>query len=453
VSGGNRWRWLFAAVYRFGVILIALGVLVFGFAGWQLWGTGLETAAAQNRLEDDFAALSESLAAGTVPDSTVDTVPAGTAPSETTVLSPDTATPPDTTPADTTADTTTTSTAAPVPVTSIVTTQQAVVVPSRPTSASNWFKVSQGEVVARIEIPALAVDDFVVAGVRKEDLKLGPGHHPGTVLPGQIGNSLVAGHRTTYGAVFGNLDRLAAGDEIIVTLPTGDRYVYQVTVSEIIDPSDISAAVVPTADAQLTLLTCTPKYTAQSRLIVHSTLVASESSVLWDGPPDPLTQYVDVSSVVVVDDGVVDDYDPADPVELVPVEVIDSVTGETITVDVPSDVSPEDVTVADGEVTIPSSPDEAAASASLVDGFEDGWFADRTAYKPFAEWGALCALIAFAAWALVSRPLEKVADRRTRRRLGRFLANTAGLIVGIAPFLFCLYFMYEAISRMLPGSV
>ena len=52
---------------------------------------------------------------------------------------------------------------------------------------------------------------------------------------------------------------------------------------------------------------------------------------LWDGPPDPLTQYVDVSSVVVVDDGVVDDFDPADPVKLVPVEVIDSVTGETVT--------------------------------------------------------------------------------------------------------------------------
>lgn len=448
-------------MYRFGVILIALGVLVFGFAGWQLWGTGLETAAAQDRLQDEFAELSESLTDGTV---AATTVPATTVPATAPVTAPvTTATPAtdhadevdDTAPA-TTAPATTTAPAAPetaAPVTSIVTTQQAVVVPSRPTSASNWFKVRQGEVVARIEIPALAVDDFVVAGVRKEDLKLGPGHHPGTVLPGQIGNSLVAGHRTTYGAVFGDLDLLVAGDEIIVTLPTGDRYVYQVTVSEVIDPSDISAAVVPTADAQLTLLTCTPKYTAQSRLIVHSTLVASESSVLWDGPPDPLTQYVDVSSVVVVDDGVVDDFDPADPVKLVPVEVIDSVTGETVTVDVPADVNPEDVIVADGDVTIPSSPGEAAASESLVAGFDDGWFTDRSAYKPFATWGALCALIAFAAWALVSRPLEKVAGRRRRRRLGMFLANTAGVVVGIAPFLFCLYFMYEAISRMLPGSV
>ena len=59
-------------------------------------------------------------------------------------------------------------------------------------------------------------DDFVVAGVGREELKKGPGHYPQTPMPGQLGNSAIAGHRTTYGGPFLEIDELEPGDEIIV---------------------------------------------------------------------------------------------------------------------------------------------------------------------------------------------------------------------------------------------
>ena len=69
----------------------------------------------------------------------------------------------------------------------------------------------QGDAVARIRIPKIGVDQYVVEGVDVDDLRKGPGHYPSTPLPGHEGNSAIAGHRTTYGAPFGDLDQLDTG--------------------------------------------------------------------------------------------------------------------------------------------------------------------------------------------------------------------------------------------------
>ena len=75
-----------------------------------------------------------------------------------------------------------------------------------------------------IQIPKIGVDKIFVEGTGREDLKKGPGHYPGTPLPGEIGNAAIAGHRTTYGQPFYDLDKLAPGDEIITqTLRAGTR--------------------------------------------------------------------------------------------------------------------------------------------------------------------------------------------------------------------------------------
>ena len=87
---------------------------------------------------------------------------------------------------------------------------------------------AEGNGLARLEIPKIGVDKIVVEGVGVEDLRKGPGHYPGTALPGVVGNVAIAGHRTTYGAPFGDIDKLKPGDEIILTTVTG-RYVYNVT--------------------------------------------------------------------------------------------------------------------------------------------------------------------------------------------------------------------------------
>lgn len=123
-----------------------------------------------------------------------------------------------------------------------------------------------GEAVGLIEIPSIGVEHVVVEGVGRDELQKGPGHYPHSPLPGRSGNVSVAGHRTTYGAPFGDLDVLENGDEITVTTDDG-RFTYIVTDQLIVEPSDVSV-IEPTDDARLTLTTCNPKYSARERLIV-----------------------------------------------------------------------------------------------------------------------------------------------------------------------------------------
>jgi len=61
---------------------------------------------------------------------------------------------------------------------------------------------------------------------------------PGTALPGQPGNAVISGHRTTYGAPFHDLDRVAAGDLVTVTTVTG-THVYQVVEARVVRPTEM----------------------------------------------------------------------------------------------------------------------------------------------------------------------------------------------------------------------
>ncbi len=62
--------------------------------------------------------------------------------------------------------------------------------------------------LGKIEIPKIGLSAYVIEGVGVDDLKNGPGHYPDTPLPGQKGNAAIAGHRSTYGAPFANVDDL-----------------------------------------------------------------------------------------------------------------------------------------------------------------------------------------------------------------------------------------------------
>lgn len=150
---------------------------------------------------------------------------------------------------------------------------------------------SYGDPVTRIEIPKLDVDKIVVAGVDYEALRKGPGLFDGSPLPGQLGNVAIAGHRTSYGAPFSRLNELAVGDEIILTR-AGTTYTYSVTKKPfIVNPSQID--VVKTLDdkkAELTLVTCHPKWTSAKRMVVKAVL---DSTVTPQAPtlfsPDTVT--------------------------------------------------------------------------------------------------------------------------------------------------------------------
>jgi sortase A len=152
-------------------------------------------------------------------------------------------------------------------------------------------RVRLGRGMALIRIPRLGENYrfVIIEGVSVADLRKGPGHYPGSALPGHIGNFVVSGHRTTYQAPFNRLDRLRDGDTILIDTRT-KQYVYRVTGQRIVMPTDVEVtAPVPFHPKQrpsqrlITLTTCHPKYSAARRLIVFGRLVDALPRVKDDG--------------------------------------------------------------------------------------------------------------------------------------------------------------------------
>ncbi|TDD93461.1 class E sortase [Actinomadura rubrisoli] len=145
-------------------------------------------------------------------------------------------------------------------------------------------KVSLGKGLAMIRVPRFGAEYHyvVIEGVDRADLRKGPGHYPGSALPGQVGNFVVSGHRTTYSAPFNRLGELRAGDRILIDT-RDEQYVYKVTDRRIVKPSavEVTAPVPfhpqrPPTEKLITLTTCHPKYSAAERMIVFGELVAEK---------------------------------------------------------------------------------------------------------------------------------------------------------------------------------
>lgn len=348
----HDWHWVVAGI---GKTLIVVGLLMFAFVGYQLWGTGIRTAQAQNRLEDQFRAKLESVTTVVTTPTTPTTTPGGT-----------------TVPGDTT--TTTVPTAAPT------------------------ARIPDGDAIAILRIPKIGIEWQVVEGVSVADLKDGPGHFRETVMPGQLGNSAIAGHRTTHGHPFLELDQLEPGDLIELTTLVG-TYTYAVTGSVIVKPSDY-ALVIPTVDptiATLVLATCDPAYTARNRLVVRATLVPESSDQVF--APPPTTQ------------------PPSTTVDTIPDEVTTTSIGDpTVT-------------------TITDAPDDAVELSD--DAFTEGWFSDSAAIPHVLGWGVLLVAVGFGAY---------FAGRAAKRLYVCFA-------VGVVPFVFALYFWFENVNRLLPPGL
>jgi sortase A len=135
-------------------------------------------------------------------------------------------------------------------------------------------KPLKGDAIARIRIPAIGVDDYVVEGTDTGSLRKGPGHYPETPLPGDPGTAAIAGHRTTYGAPFREIDKLERGDRIVLDMPDG-RFIYRVTRTKIVDDSDLSV-LDRVGYKQLVLSACHPLYSAAQRVIAFARQVRRE---------------------------------------------------------------------------------------------------------------------------------------------------------------------------------
>jgi len=133
-----------------------------------------------------------------------------------------------------------------------------------------------GGTVAKLSIPRLETQLYVVEGTDDSDLERGPGHLTGSVMPGAEGNCVIAGHRDTH---FSVLKHIQDGDEIDLERG-GHKYRYRVDGLQVVTP-DNTASLQPTKDAVLHLITCYPFHyvgSAPKRFIVHAALEDSTLS-------------------------------------------------------------------------------------------------------------------------------------------------------------------------------
>jgi sortase A len=138
-----------------------------------------------------------------------------------------------------------------------------------------------GEAFAIVRIPRFGRDYArpVLQGTDHDTLTRGIGHYSDTAMPGLVGNFAVAGHRTTYGRPFHNIDLLKKGDVIVVETKS-DYVVYAVDRQVIVTPDhvDVIAQVpqhpgVKPTQAWMTMTACHPKYSARERYVVFAKLV------------------------------------------------------------------------------------------------------------------------------------------------------------------------------------
>ena len=356
------WYWFLG---RLGQSLIVLGLLMFLFVGYQLWGTGIEESQAQDRLENQFRDLVEA-----TPVAPIGSDGPATSPS----------------------------------------TDEPTSEPVEPEPSFTPVVVEEGDPVAVIDIPDLGVTKYVVAGVAASDLKKGPGHYPMTPQPGHLGNVAIAGHRTTYGEPFRDLDELETGDDIVVTDVAGRTFYYRVTESFVVQPED--SWVVATTDpsrALLTLTTCHPEFSAKQRLIVTAELDTTRSTTVDDRPFRYATEpvVVEASESTIVADDVVSTTEA--PIDSLPASEPDPLI----------------------------TPDVGAAVDVEIETFSEGWFSDPAAWPHVLGWTLVLLLVVFAGWYVY------------RRFASRLLAVT----VAVAPFFVVLYFVFQNVNRLLPPNL
>ncbi len=401
----HDWRWVIGGLGR---VLISVGLLMFAFVGYQLYGTGIQTAQAQNRLENEFEELLAATGGGQA-DTGLTTLPAE---------GPDTV-------------------AATVPTTIEATESTAATESTTPTSstvpAARLTPPPQGEPLAKITIESIGLEKIVIEGVRTSDLEDGPGHFPETPLPGQYGNSAIAGHRTTHGQPFNRIDEVQVGDDVVVETIVG-RYTYVVTGQVIVSPNDYQL-VIPTLDpttATLTLTSCHPKFSARQRIVVTAVLDPDRSDVVTAPYVPPAADAVAPSVIPGADE-------------------VPATTAAATATDPPDNPAtdpgePEPVATASGSIddvlsggtgalAAPADLDEAAIASQ--DLFENSWFSDPDAFLQVALWGIGLTLVALGATAI---------SRRARR-------NWLGALIGVAPFIIVLYFWFENVNRLLPPNL
>lgn len=226
-----------------GELLLTAGVLVLLFVAWQMWVGDIIIAAQKN---EEGAVVSRQLAEGPAPE------------------------PP------------------PLVEAEDGTSSYEPVIPEPPADAE-WF--------GQMHIPRFGADyNFGIYGgtsrARTLD-RLGIGVYKGSRMPGEVGNFALAGHRTTWGKPFNQLDKLHLDDAIVVETPDG-WYTYRFRTLQYVKPSQVDVLLeVPqmpgavTGERYITLTACSPLYSLAERIVAYGVFESFQPRA--EGPPSALT--------------------------------------------------------------------------------------------------------------------------------------------------------------------
>ena len=311
---------------RIGQTMILLGFLTLLFVVYQLWGTGLLTERYQQGLENDFEELVEQV------EEVADEPKEVISDSE---VKPD---------------------------------------------LGEFLWRSEGEAMAQLTIPVLNLSKTVVSGVGVEALRKGPGHYSYTPLPGMPGNSAIAGHRTTWGAPFGDINKLEPGDEILIQTVQGS-FTYRVVEQMggrghfIISPYrlDVLDQNFDTYPNRLTLISCHPKLTARQRIIVVAELVGEPA----DYYPPPKRAMFSLNLSFGIEGG--DTSTPIDP--------SGTSDEQTPTTQAPPQDDPSPVEANPPSTETTSSQGNDLGESTEVTSFGEGLEGDKDAIAPTVAWG------------------------------------------------------------------
>jgi len=133
-------------------------------------------------------------------------------------------------------------------------------------------QIPPGDIVGWINIPRIGLNSPVVEMANvddRENLNKGPAHLAGTAYPGEEGNCVIAGHRTTYSRPFFKLDDLVEGDAIFLTNVKGSSFSYVVKWKKIVEPDEVWV-MEKSSGKTLTLIACHPLFSAKKRLVVRA---------------------------------------------------------------------------------------------------------------------------------------------------------------------------------------
>jgi sortase A len=129
--------------------------------------------------------------------------------------------------------------------------------------------LTRGRAAALLQIQRLHATLIVVEGDGAAELRSGPGHHPGTPLPGRRGNSIMLGHQSGWGGPFGDLGTLTRGNHLVTQLRGAKPVIYTITAIKHVPPSDRSLTA-PSKDYRLTLITGDGGLFSNGRLVVQA---------------------------------------------------------------------------------------------------------------------------------------------------------------------------------------